>query len=136
MKYKKGSVTVEASILIPFLIFLIFMFVCLGLFLHDRSVLSACASELAGKGAARKYETEAHLEAWLLEQAQGLAEERLLLLRGVETSVAVTEDTVTVCCMGSTSVLGGLKAREQETAKRLRPVRVIQRSKQLERFWE
>ena len=63
---KKGSLTVEASMLIPFLILIIFAFLCLTLYLHDRSVLSSGAAELAGKGAAEKYRDEKELEAFLL----------------------------------------------------------------------
>lgn len=133
-KWSSGSLTVEASILIPFLLLIIFVFLCLGLYWHDRSVLSACASELAGKGAARKYETEAHLKAWLEGQAGGLAEERLLLLQSVEASAEVTGKKITVTYTGSTPLLGGLKVCEQETAKRLNPVTFIRRSMQLEEF--
>lgn len=39
--WKRGSFTVEASILMPFLMWIIFVMLCLGLFWHDRSVLSA-----------------------------------------------------------------------------------------------
>ena len=45
----RGSFTVEASMLIPFIILVLFVFLCLCLYLHDRSVLSSCAAELAGK---------------------------------------------------------------------------------------
>ena len=53
-EWKSGSFTVEASLLLPFLIFIIFAFFILSLYLHDRSVLASCAAELAGKGALRK----------------------------------------------------------------------------------
>lgn len=71
--WRTGSFTVEASLLLPLLIFLIFVFFVLSLYLHDRSVLASCAAELAGKGAYRKYETDEHLESWLAGQARGLA---------------------------------------------------------------
>ena len=68
--------------MMPFLILIVFVMVCLGLFWHDRSVLASCAAELAGKGAARKYETDAHLESWLTTEAAGLVEGRLYLSEG------------------------------------------------------
>ena len=80
-RLQKGSFTVEASMLLPFLIFIIFAFFCLCLYLHDRSVLSSCAAELAGKGAAEKYRSEKELESWLQGQAVGLAKGKLLCLR-------------------------------------------------------
>lgn len=130
-EWKRGSFTVEASLLLPFLIFIIFAFFILSLYLHDRSVLASCAAELAGKGALRKYETEEHLEGWLAGQARGLAEEKLLLLELREASAEVTGNTVSVCYEGYTSLLGGLRAREEETAKRLNPVNFIRNSRRL-----
>ena len=119
--WRTGSFTVEASLLLPFLIFLIFVFFVLSLYLHDRSVLASCAAELAGKGAHRKYETDEHLESWLAGQARGLADEKLLLLRLTEAGAEVEGRSVTVFYEGSTSLLGGLEVWEEETAKRLTP---------------
>lgn len=120
--WKKGSFTVEASILIPFLIMIIFVFICLCLFLHDRSVLAACASEMAGKGAAQKYETTDHLEAWVLEEAGNLVEGRLFLFSDVEASVEVTDDELSVSYTGSSALLRGISTTETETASRVNPV--------------
>lgn len=131
-EWRKGSFTVEASLLLPLLLFVIFAFFCLSLYLHDRSVLASCAAELAGKGAARKYETEEHLESWLTGQAGGLAGEKLLLLRLTEVSADVTDSAVTVSYTGRTSLLGGLEAREEETAKRLNPVNFIRNIRRLQ----
>ena len=129
LRWKKGSFTVEASLIMPFLILLIFVMLCLGLFWHDRSVLASCAAELAGKGASRKYETEAQLENWLRTEAAGLAEGRLYLLRLTEASAEVTGDKVTVRYAGRTPLLGGLETREQESAQRHNPVRSLRKSR-------
>ena len=129
--WKKGSFTVEASILLPFLIWIIFVFLCLGLFWHDRSVLSSCSAEMAGKGAARKYETEAHLESWLTGEARGLSEGRLYLLKLTEATAKVTTGKVTVCYAGSSPLLGGLETREQESAMRQNPVNFIRKTRLL-----
>jgi len=129
LKWKKGSFTVEASLIMPFLILLIFVMLCLGLFWHDRSVLASCAAELAGKGASRKYETESHLESWLRTEAAGLAEGRLYLLQLTEASAEVTRDKVTVRYAGRTPLLGGLETREQESAQRHDPVSALRKSR-------
>ena len=124
--WRQGSFTVEASLLLPFLILLLYVFLILGMYLHDRSILASCAAELAGK-----YETEEHLESWLRGQAEGLAEEKLLLLRLTEVSAEVDRSSVTVSYVGSTSLLGGLRAEETETAERLNPVNFIRNSRRL-----
>ena len=134
--WRTGSFTVEASLLLPFLIFLIFVFFVLSLYLHDRSVLASCAAELAGKGAYRKYETDEHLESWLAGQARGLADEKLLLLRLTEAGAEVEGRSVTVFYEGSTYLLGGLEVWEEETAKRLNPVNYIRNSRRLKNLIE
>lgn len=122
--------------LMPFLILIIFAFVCLCMYLHDRSVLSSCAAELAGKGAAKKYQSEKELESWIQGEAAGLAKGKLLCLREVETSVKVTRQTVTVSYVGSTSLLGGLAVREEEQAVRLNPVKRLRSARELNRVCE
>lgn len=120
--------------LIPFLILIIFAFLCLCLYLHDRSVLSSCAAELAGKGAAKKYESEKELEAWLMGEAVGLAKGKLLCLREVEASVKVTGQKVVVSYKGSTNLLGGLTIREEEQAVRLNPTAKLRSVRELKRI--
>lgn len=120
--------------LIPFLILIIFAFLCLCLYLHDRSILSSCAAELAGKGAAKKYESEKELEAWLMGEAVGLAKGKLLCLREVEASVKVTGQKVVVSYKGSTNLLGGLTIREEEQAVRLNPTAKLRSVRELKRI--
>lgn len=133
-RLQKGSFTVEASMLLPFLIFIIFAFFCLCLYLHDRSVLSSCAAELAGKGAAEKYRSEKELESWLQGQAVGLAKGKLLCLRDLKASVKVTQKIVTVNYTGSTSLLGGLKVKEEEQAVRLNPTVRLRSHREIKRI--
>lgn len=120
--------------LIPFLILIIFAFLCLCLYLHDRSVLSSCAAELAGKGAAKKYQSEKELEDWLMGEAAGLAKGKLLCLREVEASVKVTKQKVTVSYKGSSNLLGGLTIREEEQAVRLNPTIKLRSVRELKRI--
>ena len=120
--------------LIPFSILIIFAFLCLCLYLHDRSVLSSCAAELAGKGAAKKYQSEKELEDWLMGEAAGLAKGKLLCLREVEASVKVTKQKVTVSYKGSSNLLGGLTIREEEQAVRLNPTIKLRSVRELKRI--
>ena len=133
---KRGSFTVEASFLLPLLLLIISGLICLCLYLHDRSVLASCASELAGKGAAQKYKSEAELKDWLTGQAQGLAAGRLLALKEYTVSVEVTKEGVSVTYTGHTGLLGGLEVCEQEKAKRLNPVTFIRGTEQLKQLLE
>lgn len=131
---REGSLTVEASLLVPFLMLLTFVFLCLCLYLHDRSVLSSCAAELAGKGAVRKYQTEKELEDWLCGQAAGLARGKLLALRELQASVKVTRDKIVVSYQGRSGLLGGLEIHEQEEARRINPVARLRVSRGLKKI--
>lgn len=135
-KMKKGSLTVEASMLIPFLILIIFAFLCLTLYLHDRSVLSSCAAELAGKGAAEKYRDEKELEAWLKGQAFELARGKLFCLKDTEASVKVTKQKITVSYTGRSSLLGGLSVKEEGEAVRLNPTKRLRSIREIKRLGE
>lgn len=123
--------TVEASILLPFLILICFVMLCLGLYWHDRSVLASCAAELAGKGAARKYETDAHLESALRTEAAGLIDGRLYLLQVTESAVEVSAGKISVSYKGYSPLLGGLETSEREFALRQNPVSILRKSRQL-----
>ena len=86
---------------------------------------------VAGKGAARKYETEAHLESWLSAEASVLVEDRLYLLKVTDITVKVTAGKVTVAYAGSSPVLGGLQTKEQEQAGRKNPVDLLRKTRLL-----
>ena len=120
----------------PFLILIVCVMVCLGQIWHDRSVLASCAAELAGKGAARKYETDAHLESWLTTEAAGLVEGRLYLLRVTERGTKISWGKITVTYTGYSPLLGGLKTREQESASRHNPVSTLRKSRQIKELAE
>ena len=135
-KMKQGSFAVEASFVLPFLVLIVFVCICLALYLHDRSVLASCAAETAGKGAARKYRSEKELEAELSEEALALAFDRLMVCRELEVSVKVTAKSVTVSYTGETPLLSGLSFREEETAKRLNPARFMRTCRKWQEFWK
>ena len=135
-KMKQGSFAVEASFVLPFLVLIVFVCICLALYLHDRSVLASCAAETAGKGAARKYRSEKELEAELSEEALALAFDRLMVCRELEVSVKVTAKSVTVSYTGETPLLSGLSFREEETGKRLNTARFMRTCQKWKEFWK
>ena len=73
---KKGSFTVEASLVVPFLCFLLAVFLQTILYLHDISIFSAAAYEAAQKGAALKNCSQVEREDYAKETAEKLLENR------------------------------------------------------------
>ena len=131
-----GSVTVEASLLLPFLIFIGFVFLCLALCQHDRCVLSACASQMAGKGALEKYQEEEELERRLERETWKEAEERLFLLRDLQVSAEVKSTYICILCTGESELLGGLEIKEEAEAKRMNPVTALRNMRRVKRMTE
>ncbi len=57
----RGSFTVEATILLPMIVFMIYSMVFLGFYLHDRNRLEGIVDEVLQKGAlSAKHEAEIH----------------------------------------------------------------------------
>ena len=48
MKYKKGSITVEAVFLIPLIMAILLLFLWLSLYLHDRVAVRATMQQVLG----------------------------------------------------------------------------------------
>lgn len=132
----KGSFTVEAALIMPFVLGSMFLMICLCLYLHDRSILASAAAECAGKTASEKYCEEQGLEARAKGQLYGLVETRLLVVKSLQATAAVTDNEVTISYSGQIRLLGGLMVTGVQSAKRVSPVTRIRYGHQLGDLWE
>lgn len=126
-KWKKGSLTIEAVYLLPFLFLCIFVLLVLLLCLHDRCTLTAAAAELAGKGEQQKYRAAERLENELYLGGVEAAKERLILMQPEEIEASVGKNQVWVYFEMSTPMLGGIRMQAEEQAARRNPCDEIQR---------
>lgn len=120
-KWKKGSLTIEAAYLLPFLFLCIFVLLVLLLCLHDRCVLTAAAAELAGKGEQQKYRGAEQLENELYLGGVEAAGERMILMQPEEIEASVGRSQVLVYFEMSTPLLGGIRMQAEEQAVRRNP---------------
>jgi hypothetical protein len=90
----KASLTIEAAILVPLILFLcagLLQFLC---YHHDRTILTAAAHETVAYACGRQGMDEEELEAHLKKRTKGA----LMLLQQVEQTVEIQGEQVTVTC--------------------------------------
>ena len=106
---KKGSFTVEASLVVPFLCFLLAVFLQTILYLHDISIFSAAAYEAAQKGAALKNCSQVEREDYAKETAEKLLENRRMACSIYAVTVQADFRCVCVTICGNTGFLHGME---------------------------
>lgn len=91
-----GSFTVEMSVIVPLILFLILECILVFFYYHDKNILAGAAYETAVAGSTKAREengTDAsELEAMFQERIRG----KCILFSGGRASVKITEDAVTV----------------------------------------
>lgn len=120
-KYR-GSFTVEASLILPFLCFLLAVLLQTALYLHDVSIFVSAAYEAASKGAELKYADKGQREAFAQEQAGKLLTGKCLACRVSSIEAHAASDRVQVKLTGSTGFLGGLTLEAEKEALCINPV--------------
>ncbi len=95
----KGSYTIEASLIFPFIMTVVVFIIYVSFYLHDRAVMSSCAYQAALKGSLVRTSAED-----MAKEAKKAAEyniEGLLLQTGdLETKAEVSDDEVLVSYTG------------------------------------
>ena len=91
-----GYFTVEAALLLPFVMMSIVFMIFLSFFCYDRCILEQCAYAAALRGSSSRFENtqEAYEEA--AGAAESLIEKKLFAIRKVSTTVRVSAVAVTV----------------------------------------
>ncbi|SKB97594.1 TadE-like protein [Lachnospiraceae bacterium] len=106
-KAYKGSLTVEASLLFPFILMVIVISIYAMFFLHDRAVLDAAAYEAALRGCEITSE-KADVMAKVRKTGEETIEGRLLSTRNVNMDVSITGQDIRVRYTGEFKVPGGV----------------------------
>jgi hypothetical protein len=95
----KGSVTVEAAVIVPFLLFLCVMSLHLLFYYHDKQIVAAAVHETVAYACGREGMDEGELEAHLKRRVKG----KTMLLTKMETEVTFKGTQVSVCCEANQS---------------------------------
>ena len=92
----EGYFTVEAALLLPFVIMIIVFMIFLSFYCYDRCILEQCAYIAALRGSSNRFSStqEAYQEAFTA--AEGLIDKKLFAVKELKTTVRVSGFTVTV----------------------------------------
>ena len=93
----KGSFTIEASIIVPLILFIFSALVHILFYYHDKNILMSTAHETAAVGSADEALYEIELEYYFFDRMEG----RMLMFDRVECRVTCSSDCVKVWCDGS-----------------------------------
>ncbi len=131
-KGKKGSFTVEASLIFPFICFLLAVFVQTVLYLHDTSIFVSAAYEAAQKSAAWRNSSQREMELFAEKEVKALLENRRLACSSYRVEAQVTAEKVQVRIEGSTDFLQGISFSAEKEALRINPVDSLRMRKKIE----
>ena len=105
-KRLKGSYTIEAALIFPFIMGVIVFIIYISFFLHDRAVMKSCAYQAALKGSLIRT-NGSDMEAEARKAAEYNIEGLLLATTGLTTDVSVSGKKVTVSYSGSLRIPQG-----------------------------
>lgn len=95
----RGSVTIEASFIVPLIILVVGVVLYVLFYYHDKNVLLGTAHETAAYGANHEQVDEDTLESYFVSRING----KLLLLTKVEKEIVVEDEEVAITCSASKS---------------------------------
>lgn len=135
MKYK-GSYTVEAACLLPLILGVIVMLIYLGLYLHDRTILSETAYMAALKGSFLENASNSEIEHEMHSECENVLENNQFVLNNKNIKVTAESQSVSVTLSGQMEyptlgvlryigVSGVLNVTAKENLKRINPVDTI-----------
>ena len=105
-KSLKGSYTIEAALIFPFIMGVIVFIIYISFFLHDRAVMKSCAYQAALKASlVRTGSSDMQREA--LKAAEYNISGLLLATEGLDTRVSVSGKEVTVSYSGTLRIPQG-----------------------------
>ncbi len=134
--FRRGSFTVEASFILPFVCFLLAVLLQAILYLHDASVFASTAYEAAQKAAELKDTSAKERAAFAREQAFLLLDKKRLACKGCEVEASATSGRVQVCIRGSTGFFGGLSLEAKKEVLYTNPVDFLRSIKKTKNLWE
>lgn len=96
LKELKGSMTVEMSLLMPIILFLILSCILTVFYFHDKNILMAAAYETTVVGSTKMREPEGVSEGELVSLFTDRTEGKCILFARSNVSVTVTEEQILV----------------------------------------
>ncbi|MBQ8559792.1 MAG: pilus assembly protein [Tyzzerella sp.] len=128
-KAMRGSITIEASVIVP-VIFMVFSLVITALFYyHDKNVVASVAHETVVMGSGKEENSAEELESYFRQRIR----KKLILFSSITPEVAVEEEEIQIICKGRKS---GMSMRVQMQVKKTEPEKFVRKLKSIERIEE
>lgn len=136
MKRKlKGSYTIEASLLFPFILMILILIIYFSFFIHDRCIMHAAAYTAALRGSQILNEDE-DVFSKVEKSSQELLENRLLAVRNHATDIQISEQEISVLYEGAIRIpvwsFPDIPIKVRGTAKRIDNVKFIRECRIIE----
>ena len=125
----RGSLTIEAAVIVPLILLLFVISVHTLFYYHDKNILEATAHETMALGSHDKELKDKDLETYFQSRIQG----RLLLFRKISSSVKSKEREVSLVCNGKQ---GQMSIRLERVMAVSRPEKYIRNIRKIEKIGE
>ena len=128
MKELKGSMTVEMSLLMPIILFLIFSCILTVFYFHDKNILMAAAYETTVVGSTKMRELEGISEGELVSLFTDRTEGKCILFARSTVNVTITEEQVLV---EAEAEKGGFKISVRKKSSVTEPEKCIRNNRKI-----
>lgn len=124
-----ASITVEAALIVPVILFVFGVLLNLLFYYHDKNVVTAVSHDTASYGSYLEEPNEANLKQYLATQLQG----KLLLFQTVQSDIQVKENQIIVCCKTQKN---GMLIEAECSVNRTEPQAYIRKLRKIQKIGE
>lgn len=110
----KGSITIEASIIVPLILFVFVVLLHILFYYHDKNILMVTAHETLALGSGYQELKEEELERYF----QSRIKHKLMLFQDVESEIQITNHNVIINCEARKHVM---RIQFEHMVKRTQP---------------
>lgn len=136
IRWKDGSFTVEASMVMPFLCFLLAVLVQLVLYLHDVSVFVSAAYEAAQKGAELEHYSREAREVYVQNLAVMLLDNQRLAFSEYEAEALESDGKIQIIIRGNSEWFEHSSIDVQKEASCVNGVTYLRTMKKMTTAWD
>lgn len=129
MKTLRGSLTIEAALIVPIILLIFGVLLHILFYWHDKNILMSTAHETAAFGSSQRKPSELELEYYFFDRMEG----KLLLFDRVECLSHIEDDWVAVKWDGSK---GKMVTKGEYSVSRTRPEDYIRDIRKLKKLGE
>ena len=123
----RGSMTIEAAVIVPLILMVFAVMVNVLFYVHDKNVIGAAAYETAAMGSSREKMDVDSLESYFQKRIRG----RMFLFRSVDAEVTLEDAEVKVVCEAKKQ---RMKVSLERSMKRTDPEGYIRNIRKVEKL--